>query len=182
MNMDENTAEIPEMIEVNDNFYYKYNPKIRAIVSNILRYANQSNDIDDCVNTVFLEIMEKLQQYNEARGSMGAFVSVITRSVALNYCKSGVRRSKELIGDEKLDFLFSPIEYQNETEAGLLVENIISKLNEQERLLFTMRFLYFDTPEEIAKVLHIKRGTVDKRVSRLKSKIKNFLVKGGIII
>jgi len=168
--------------EVNNSFYYKYNPQIRAIVSNILNYSNLQSEIDDCVNTVFLEIMEKLQQYNESRGSMGAFVAVIARSVALNYCKSNLRKSKELIGDEKLDFLSSPAEYHDETEAKLLVENIISKLNEQERLLFAMRFLYFDTPEEIAKVLHINRNTVDKRVSRLKSKIKNLLSKGGIII
>ena len=116
------------------------------------------------------------------RGSMGAFVAVITRSAALNYCKSNIRKFKELIGDEKLDYLSSPIEYHDETEVKLLIENIISKLNGQERLLFTMRFLYYETPEEIAEVLQIKRNTVDKRISRLKDKIKKILIKGGIII
>ena len=58
-------------LEVNNNFYEKYHPQIRAIVIRILNNANQSQDIEDCVNTVFLELMEKLQQFNETRGSMG---------------------------------------------------------------------------------------------------------------
>ena len=172
----------PENIEVNDIFYYKYEPQIRAVVSNILIYANQPNDIDDCVNTVFLKIMEKLRQYNETRGSMETFITVIARSAALNYCKNNIRKSKELIGDENLDYLSSPIEYQDEIEMKLLVESIVSKLNSQESLLFTMRFLYYETPEKIAECLQIKRNTVDKRISRLKNKIKKILVKGGVII
>ena len=176
----ENGIEITR--EVNNSFYNKYNPQIRAIVSRILKYANQADDIDDCINTVFLELMEKLRQYNETRGSMGAFIAVIARSTALNYCKIGTRKSGELIGDEKLDFLSSPIQYQDETEFNLLVESIIDKLNKQEKLLFTMRYLYYYTPEEIAKVLNISRSAVDMRTARLKTKIKNFLTKGGIII
>ncbi|MCL2773956.1 MAG: hypothetical protein FWD71_11465, partial [Oscillospiraceae bacterium] len=88
-------------LEVNNNFYEKYNPQIRAIVARILNYANQARDIDDCVNAVYLELMEKLQQYNETRGSMAAFVAIVARSAALNYCKSNMRKAGELIGDEK---------------------------------------------------------------------------------
>jgi len=167
-------------MEIDNSFYDKYNGQIRAVVSRILRSANQAGEIDDCVNTVFLSIMERLQQYNETRGSMGAFVTVISRSVALNYIKSGARKNSELVGDEKLDFLALPIEYQDEAEFNLLVESIIAKLNKDEALLFTMRYLYYYTPEEIAKVLSINRAAVDMRTSRLKTKIKNILVKGGI--
>ena len=168
--------------KIDNNFYEKYHSQIRAVVARILRSANQISDVDDCVSIVFLELMEKLQQYSETRGSMGAFVTVISRSAALNYIKSNSRKNIELIGDEKLDFLAFPIEYQNEVEYNLLVESIIAKLNKDESLLFTMRYLYSYTPEEIARVLNIKRSAVDMRTNRLKTKIKNFLVKGGIHI
>ena len=95
--------------EVNNNFYVRYNPQIRAIVTRILNNAGQSRDIDDCVNTVFLELMEKLQQYSETRGSMAAFVAIISRSVALNYCKFNLRKNNELIGDDNIDFLNEPM-------------------------------------------------------------------------
>jgi len=182
MNINENKNELENIREVNNSFYDKYNVSIRAVVSRILTYANQQNDIDDCVNTVFLELMDKLQQYNETRGSMGTFVAVIARSAALNYCKSNTRKTNELIGDEKLDFLSYPIEFNDETGFNLLVESIIVRLNKNEKILFSMRYLYYYTPEEIAKVLNIRRSAVDMRTTRLKNKIKKFLTKGGIII
>ncbi|MCL1857933.1 MAG: sigma-70 family RNA polymerase sigma factor [Oscillospiraceae bacterium] len=182
VNMSENETELGIIPEINNSFYDKYHPQIRSVVSRILNSANQSDDIDDCVSVVFLDLMEKLQQYNETRGSMGAFVTVIARSTALNYCKSNTRKTNELIGDEKLDFLLSPIEYQNETEFDLLVESIISKLNKDEKILFAMRYLYYYTPEEIAKALNIRRSAVDMRTNRLKNKIKKFLDKGGMLI
>ena len=182
VSMSENRIGFETATEINNSFYHKYHPQIRAVVSRILNRANQSNDIDDCVSTVFLDLMEKLQQYNEMRGSMSAFVTMISRSVALNYCKSNMRKTSELIGDEKLDGLLSPIEYHDEAEFDLLVENIVSRLNKDEKILFAMRYLYYYAPEEIAKALNIRRSAVDMRTNRLKNKIKKFLDRGGIII
>ena len=166
--------------EINDSFYEKYNPQIRAVVARILNNANQSHDIDDCVNTVYIELIEKLRQYNETRGSMGAFVAIVARSTALDYCRSNRRRQGELIGDDKFDFLSEPMEFEDKSDFEMLVESILEKLDEQEIILFTMRYIYYYTPEEIAKSLKIRRNTVNKRVSRLKSKVKKMLIKGGI--
>jgi RNA polymerase sigma-70 factor (ECF subfamily) len=178
----ENSDNSNDNIQINHNFYEKYDSQIRAIVARILKQANKTQDIDDCVNTIYLDLMNKLEQYNDTRGSMAAFVTVVARSAALNYCKSNMRKISELIGDDKLDFLAEPIEYENEVEFNMLVENILEKLNKKERVLFTMRYMYFYSPEEIAKTMQINRSAVDMRVNRLKKKIKHFLTKGGIII
>ena len=169
-------------LEVNETFFYKYNPQIRAIVARILNNANQANDIDDCVNTVYLELIERLQQYNETRGSLSAFVAIVARSTAIDYCRHNMRKPGELIGDEKIDFLSEPIEFEDNVNFQMLVESAAEKLNEQEIVLFTMKYIYYYTPEEIAKSLKINRNTVNKRVSRLKTKVKKLLIKGGIIL
>ena len=166
--------------EVNTNFYEKYNPQIRAIVTRILKNANQADEIDDCVNTVYLDLLSKLQLYNETRGTLGAFVTIIARSGALNYCKGNKRKIGELIGDDNIDFLSEPLGFENEVEFDMLIENILAKLNQQETVLFTMRFILFYSTEEIAKEFKITRNAVDVRVNRLKGKVKNFLIKGGI--
>ena len=173
---------IDNMFEVNDSFYEKYNPQIRAIVTRILNYANKSGEIDDCVNNVFLKLMENLQQYNETRGSMGSFIAIVARSTALDYCRSNMRKSGELVGDDKLDFLSEPIEFEDKIEFQMLVDSILEKLNEKESILFTMRYILFYSPEEIAKAFNITRNAVDIRVNRLKKKVKNFLTKGGLIL
>jgi len=182
MNVEDMSKNQNGNIEVNNNFHEKFNPQIRVIVTRILNNANQSQDIDDCVNTVFLELMERLQQYNETRGSLAAFVAIITRSAALNYCKGNTRKAGELIGDDNIDFLCEPIEFENEVEFDMLVKNILGKLNDKECALFTMRFILFYSPEEIAKNLKIMRNTTDVRINRLKKKIKTLLIKGGITI
>ena len=167
---------------MDNNFYIRYNPQVKKIVARILNNANLSHDIDDCVNSVFLELMEKLQQYNETRGNMASFVAVVARSAALDYCRGSMRRNGELVGDEKLDFLAEPIKVEDSVNFKLLVETIAEKLNEQENVLFAMRYIYFYTPEEIAKAFKINRNAVDARLTRLKKKIKNLLIKGGATI
>ena len=166
--------------EVSNSFYDKYNPQIRAIVARILNNANQADEIDDCVNTVYLDLMSKLQLYNETRGTLGAFVAIIARSGALNYCKGNKRKVGELIGDDNIDFLNEPLEFENEVEFDMLIQSILKKLNEKEYILFTMRFILFYSTEDIAKAFKITRNAVDVRVNRLKGKVKYLLIKGGI--
>ena len=175
----ENMDEI-NIYEVNNNFYEKYNSLIRVIVTRILNNVNQPNDIEDCVNTVYLELIEKLQQYNETRGSMAAFVAIIARSTALDYGRKNMRKSGELIGGEKIDFITEPMGFENKIEFQMLVENILEKLNKKERALFTMKYILFYSTGEITKVLKVNRSAVDMRLTRLKGKIKKFLTKGGI--
>ena len=77
----ENMDNIPA---TGNNFYEKYQPHIRKVVSRILKNANQTQDIDDCVHTAYLEIMENLQLYSDTRGTMASFVTVIARSTAID--------------------------------------------------------------------------------------------------
>jgi RNA polymerase sigma-70 factor (ECF subfamily) len=170
-----------DTFEINNNFYEKYNPTIRSIVTNILKYTNQSQDIDDCVNTVFLSLMEKLQQYNETRGSMAAFVIMITRSTAIDYRRAGARSTSELIGDDNIDLVIESSNFEGEVEFDMLVEEIVlKKLSDSERRLYTMKYVLFDSTEDIAKYLGINRNAVDARIHRLKNKIKSLIKKGGI--
>ena len=166
--------------EVNNNFYEKYNSQVRAIVTRILICMNQSDYIEDCVNEVYLELMTKLRQYNETRGSIAAFVAIIARSTALDYCRGNMRESGKFTGGDKLDFLSEPLAFEDGVEFKMLVEGILEKLNKKERALFTMRYILYYSSEETAKVLKIRTSAVDMRVNRLKSKVKNFLIKGGI--
>jgi RNA polymerase sigma-70 factor (ECF subfamily) len=165
--------------EVNSIFYEKYNPQIRAIVAKILYYSNQESYIDDCVNDVYVKLIEKLQQYNETCGSIAAFIAIIARSTALDYCRTNKRKIDKLSGDEKLDFLIDPVKIEDTVGFEMLVESITKNLNSRERIIFTMRYVYYFTPEEIAKEFNIPVSTAYKRISRLKDKIKNSLIKGG---
>jgi RNA polymerase sigma factor (sigma-70 family) len=113
---------------------------------------------------------------------MAAFVAIIARSTALNYRKSSINKSNELIGDEKIDVLSDPIDVEDEIEFKIQIENITKNLKKDERVLFAMRYIYYFTPEEIAKEFNINIGAAYKRITRLKNKVKKILIKEGIIL
>ena len=91
-----------------------------------------------------------------------------------------MRKPAELIGDDKIDFITEPFEFDDSIEFKMLVESILKKLKQKERDLFTMKYILYYSSEETAKILKINRNAIDVRVNRLKSKIKNYLIKGGI--
>ena len=113
---------------------------------------------------------------------MAAFVAIVARSTALNYCKSNMRKTDELIGDDNIDVLSGPLGFENEVEFDMIISGIFEKLNNSENILFTMKYILFYPSDEIAKIFKIKRNAVDVRVNRLKSKIKKILTRGGITI
>ena len=166
---------------VNDDFYETYNKKITIIVKRMLSQTGITQDIDDCVNIVYVKLMESIGSFDEKRGSMDTYVNLITHSTVIDYLKKHSKFKNELVGNEIFDFLYAPLECEDEAVFNILVENIYAKLKKEERILFTMRYILFHPPEEIAKVLNIRRNTVDTRCKRLKAKVKKYL-KGADIL
>jgi len=166
---------------VNDNFYETYNNKITIIVKRMLAQTGITQDIDDCVNIVYVKLMESIDSFDENRGSMDTYVNLIAHHTVINYIKRNSKYKNELVGDEIFDFFYAPLECEDEAVFNILVENICAKLKKEERILFTMRYILFHPPEEIAKVLNIKRNTVATRCKRLKAKVKKYLKGAGIL-
>ena len=166
------------LFEINDSFYERFNPMVRTTVARILNRSDLSRDIEDCVNTVFLELIEKLKQYNETRGSMAAFVTIIARSVAVDYCRKNERKTGELIGDEKIDLIGGPLDVEDEAGFEMLVEDIIEKLDKKERILFAMYYVEYYSPKEIAESFKINLTAAYMRINRLNGKLKTLLKKG----
>jgi RNA polymerase sigma factor (sigma-70 family) len=165
---------------VNDEFYEIYNKKITIIVKRMLSQTGMTQDIDDCINIAYVKLIEIINGYDENRGSMDTYVNLVVHSTVTDYIKSHAKFKNELVGNEILDFFYAPLQCEDEAGFNILVEQILSKLKKEERVLFTMRYLWFYPPEEIAKIMNIKRNTVDVRCKRLKEKIKKYLKGAGI--
>ena len=59
-----------------------YGPLMRYIIAPILP---NPQDREDCLSEVTLRVWEKVQQYDQKRGSWSAWLTAITRNTALNY-------------------------------------------------------------------------------------------------
>ena len=81
-----------------DALLLHYGPLMRYIIAPILQ---NPQDQEDCLSEVAMRVWEKIEQFNQERGSWNAWLTAITRNAALNY-KRDTRRhnSVEEIPDD----------------------------------------------------------------------------------
>ena len=120
-----------------------------------------------------LRILSHREDYNPARGSLETYVRVVARSAALSRRRRMPPPSLPLI--EELHITQGPEEYISD-----IVEKVIASLNQRERSLFTLRFLYGMDSGETARRLRMSRGAVDVAVLRLRGKLRRLLAAEGI--
>lgn len=148
-------------------FYHKYMPVARTVAGRILYPSGTQEDIEELALEAVYEAMENIGKYDEARGSMETYVRIIAKSRALTYRKKQERyRTVPLEGTLELW-----IEDEDTAELKDLVRRVIGQLRPREQILFTLRFLYHMTPEEIARREACSRRAVDSRLTRLRKKL-----------
>lgn len=153
-----------------EKFYSKYDKLVLKITYSILK---NKNDAEDVMQLVFEKIYsmnkEKLPTKNEA-----SWLYSVTRNETLNYLKS----NKNNIN---LEDLYEIEDNNNELDKVIEREKynkLISKLNDDEKEIVSLKIISNCSFEEIGKVLNMPTGTVKwryyKAVNTLKLLLSNF--------
>ncbi len=153
-----------------EEFYSKYDKLVLKIIYSILK---NKNDAEDVMQLVFEKIYsmnkEKLPTRNEA-----SWLYSVARNEALNYLKS----NKNNIN---LDNIYEIEDDNNELDKVIEKENynkLISKLNDNEKEIISLKIISNCSFEEIGKILNIPTGTVKwryyKAVNTLTLLLSNF--------
>ena len=153
-----------------EEFYSKYDKLVLKITYSILK---NKNDAEDVMQLVFEKIYsmnkEKLSTKNEA-----SWLYSVTRNETLNYLKS----NKNNIN---LYDLYEIEDNNNELDKVIEREKynkLISKLNDDEKEIVSLKIISNCSFEEIGKVLNMPTGTVKwryyKAVNTLKLLLSNF--------
>ena len=153
-----------------EEFYSKYDKLVLKITYSILK---NKNDAEDVMQLVFEKIYsmnkEKLPTKNEA-----SWLYSVTRNETLNYLKS----NKNNIN---LYDLYEIEDNNNELDKVIEREKynkLISKLNDDEKEIVSLKIISNCSFEEIGKVLNMPTGTVKwryyKAVNTLKLLLSNF--------
>lgn len=153
-----------------EKFYSKYDKLVLKITYSILK---NKNDAEDVMQLVFEKIYsmnkEKLPTKNEA-----SWLYSVTRNETLNYLKS----NKNNIN---LYDLYEIEDNNNELDKVIEREKynkLISKLNDDEKEIVSLKIISNCSFEEIGKVLNMPTGTVKwryyKAVNTLKLLLSNF--------
>jgi len=162
---------------IDENFYLRHHKLIAGIAARILSNNNTKQDIEDCTNEIFAVLISKIGEYNPRRGTIEAYISVISRSVALNYGKK-LYRNQEIATGEEIDVIDESDKYDKFVNSEAIKESL-RLLTKDEKVLFTLKYVYYYTANEIAKYCGVSVAAVEKRSARLRKKLQKLLKEKG---
>ncbi|QUI21766.1 sigma-70 family RNA polymerase sigma factor [Vallitalea pronyensis] len=155
--------------------FYNTHKKLSCfIVSNILKGVGSKEDVEECVNDIMLEIIKKYDRYDANKSSIKNYVSILSRSRALNYRKKLQKNKTVLFTDDIL------VKDTNSDYMRDILEKVIKMLNYSEKQLFKYKYVYEYANADIAKAMKLTEGYTRIKVHRLKKKLIKLLKKHGI--
>ena len=157
-----------------EQFYSRYNKLVYGIAFSILK---NKQDAEDLVQIVFTKIYSidknKLPSSNEA-----SWLYSVTKNETINYLKN----KKNNID---LDSIYELEDNNNEIDKIINQDKynrIISKLNEKEREIVSLKILSNLSFEEIGKILNVPTGTIKWRYYKSVHTLKLLLSNLGMFI
>ena len=127
------------------------------------RFYNQY-DIEDAVQETIVQSLNSIKSLKYPQ----YFNTWIIR-ILINNCNNIYKKKINLEFEEAQ---YSYVDDSNDVNNKLNFDNIMKKLNYDERIAITLYYMEGYTNREISKLLDTKVGTIKSRISRAKQKIK----------
>ncbi len=165
--------------------YDEYCAYVYTIVANKLRCCGTTEDIEECVADIFIDIFSSLQAGKTYRGDLKYYVSTIAKRSAIDlFRKLSFRNNRTIPLDElTLNYAPSANELESDSERTELKEILIdcvNKLGDPDSAIIISHYYYGRSSIEIASDLKMTTNSVQKRIQRSRKKLKNLLVKAGV--
>lgn len=153
----------------------KLDAAYKMYYTDLLRFCNarlkNSHQADDCVQECFLILYKKFLKNEEIHN-----VKLYLYKVADNLIKAEWRKSKKdedvVDIDSLAEVLTVSSNYFETIDFDELVEKLSSKLNENEYLVYKLKYLEDKSIKQISEETGLSFEAVAKRLSRLRVKLK----------
>ncbi len=144
-----------------------------------LRILNQPGEAEDLTQEVFLNFWQQ-EKFDPERAALSTYLSVITRSRAINKLESRSSRQRSLqrlqqnrgVGESTPP---TPLEQASLTEQEETLRQALSQLTENQRKILEMNFYQGISQAEIAHQLGMPLGTVKTNARKGLIKLRELL-------
>jgi RNA polymerase sigma-70 factor (ECF subfamily) len=153
-----------------------YDRLSNPLFSLALRMLGDSNEAQDALQDVFLQIWRRASVYDAEQGSVFSWAVLMTRSRAIDRLRARGRRLRVIVSstDDTLADLPPPAASDRESaadsfdrnEAAMRVRSSLSKLPTEQREAIELAFFNDLTHHEIADQLGQPLGTIKARIRR----------------
>lgn len=153
-----------------------YSRLLWSIASAVLKDVGSAQDTEECVADTFISLWQSPDKFDPARGSLKTWLSITTRSRALDRCRALSRR--DTLPLEEAAFVQIPELPEDELlrdDARQTLQATIARLDEPDREILLRRYCRDQKPREIALALGIPVKQVENRLYRAKKKLREIL-------
>ena len=156
--------------------YEEYHPWLYSVIYGVLRHRERAEDV---AAELFLRIWRTALQYKPGKGHKG-YLATIARNMAIDelrkyrhevYAPPGDEGDEDTAEFEHADDGPGP---EAQTVQNISVSEALSKLNEKERDVVSMKILSDMTFQEISDATGIPMGTVTWRYQAAMRKLKKY--------
>ena len=161
----------------------KYEKLLMRISNNILK---SKEDVEECINSTYLSIWNSIPR--ELPNDLCAYTCKIVKRHSidkLKYIQAGKRNTNLTDSLCELEDCLSKTESIEDLISVKELSSVINRfLHTQNKLdcnLFIRRYWYCDSIEAIADFYNLNAKTVSTRLFRTRKRLKNYLVKEGLI-
>lgn len=157
-----------------------YFSSVYGVTKSILAGIAAEEDIEECVQDVFMNAWNNIEKFDERRGSFKTWLLLLCRSRALNLRKLLLNKNKTIDYDD------IQVSGEEDTEGDYLLkeekDEIIKEINsfsEKDREIFIRRYLMDQSIEYISEIMKLSRPVIDTRLWRGRKKLKEAFNKNG---
>lgn len=149
----------------------KYVGLVKGTVYKVLGPLDRSEEVDECINDVFLAIWNHASQFDGNEDDFKKWVYKIAKYQAIDYYRKLRKREEVSLEGDTLtqDISAEDQVMRNEDKRELVA--YINSLQPIDRKIFAMKYLLGIKSDDIAHQLGLTRTAVDNRVFRGKKKL-----------
>ena len=162
----------------------KHGGAVSRVAYNIL---GNSRDTEECVNDTWLGTWNAIPP--ERPAPLRSFVCRIARNLATKRYHANTAEKRNSQYDLALDELAACIPDRNNVEdaygakeLAAAIDRFLDTLAYADKFLFMRRYWYADSLADIAAMSGLRYKTVSVRLTRIKAKLKHYLMKEGLLV
>ncbi|WP_301108788.1 sigma-70 family RNA polymerase sigma factor [Sporosarcina sp.] len=150
-----------------------YLPFVKAVVYKVLGSLQTEADMDECISDVFLAVWENSDQFEGEAADFKKWICMVAKYKAIDQYRRMEKRKTREQGMDDMSFISDSNAVGDllakEEQEELLVA--MSKLNEVDRDIFTMKYFLDMSNSEIADSLCVTKAAIDNRLYRGKKQL-----------
>ena len=162
----------------------KYGAYLSKVAYNIL---SDFEDSKECVNDTYLGTWNAIPPHKP--NPLRTFVCRIARNLATKRYHANTAEKRNSQYDLALEELAECIPDRDNVEdtygakeLAAAISRFLDTLEYSDKFVFMRRYWYADSLTDIARMTNMSYGTVSVRLHRTKTKLKNLLMKEGLLV